>query len=108
MELNSTLDEDAFCRDGEGPVAKLSQLERMVRSAAATDDRTVDAVLKEILVEWENTYMPIAELEVTIGALLHILGAAQNTSLNINRGLFAAILERVCILYIETRYCINV
>lgn len=81
------------CQTPSASLAKLHQFERTAKSLVL-DESTAAGILAETLTEWEqDKYPSVAEIEVTVGILRHILDAAG--SVKVNRLLVARILERV-------------
>ncbi len=97
MRLNRTFEADAVCETPDLTSTKLNQLERVSRSVAMGGIST-DAILRELLTEWEQPYLSIANLESTVATLHHMLSASRNQKIQLNRLLVTYILEKVIIL----------
>ena len=94
MTLNRTVDMDAFCETPDLTSTKLNQIERVSRSIT-TGSISTDTLLRELLIEWEQPRLSIANLESTIATLHHLLSASKNQTIQLNRLLVTTILEKV-------------
>lgn len=97
MRLNRTVEADAVCETPDLTSTKLNQLERVSRSVTKGGIST-DAILRELLIEWEQPYLSIANVESTVATLHHMLSASRNQTIQLNRLLVTYILEKVKIL----------
>lgn len=98
MELNEILDEaTTTCQILDFTNSKLYQLERMSMTALV-DGRSTDVILTELLTEWEQPYLSMASLELTISSLSQILYGSQDQSAQLNRLLVTTVIERVIFL----------
>lgn len=95
MELNKILDEaTTICQVADFTENKLYQLERL-SMAALGDGLSSEVILKELLKEWEQPYLSMASLELTISSLRQILNRSRNQTAQLNRLLVTTVMERV-------------
>lgn len=74
--------------------AKLYQLERMSLTTT-TGGLSTDAILTELLAEWEKPYLSAASLELTIRSLSNMLNAFRKQTVHLNRLLLTTLVEKV-------------
>lgn len=83
-----------ICETPDVTNAKLYQLERMSQTAL-NGGLSMDAILKELLAEWEQPYLSAASLELSIDSLSHMISAYRKQTVHVNRLLVTTLMEKV-------------
>ncbi|XP_032782600.2 LOW QUALITY PROTEIN: uncharacterized protein LOC116920568 [Daphnia magna] len=83
-----------ICETPDVTNAKLYQLERMSQTAL-NGGLSMDAILKELLAEWEQPYLSAASLELSIDSLSHMISAYRKQTVHVNRILVTTLMEKM-------------